>query len=329
MTARLDSEADDPIDSAPPSPDSRVGVAAALAAHGMWGVMPLYFAALRAVPAPEILGQRIVWCGLFLVAILTLFGRWPDLLRACRSGVTVRTFLITALLLSLNWLVYIYGVATGQTVETSLGYFINPLLNVALGYVFFRERLRPLQLAAIALALIGVANLVVAAGEFPWIALTLAASFAVYGLLRKTAPADAVVGLSIETFLLLPPACAYVTYLWLTGQLHLGTVDRTTDALLLASGVITAVPLLFFGVAARNLSLSTLGFLQYVAPSAQFVLAITVLGEPMASDRWISFGCIWIALATYSFDTWRALSRSRRDADRPIEQADPVTSRTG
>jgi chloramphenicol-sensitive protein RarD len=313
-----------------PSLDSRLGIAAGLAAYGLWGVMPLYFASLKAVPPPEILAQRVVWCGLFLAGVLTVTGRWPVFVRACRSATTLRTFLATALLLSVNWLVYIHGVTSGQTLETSLGYFINPLLNVGLGFVVFRERLRPLQLGALALAVVGVTNLVVAAGHFPWIALTLATSFAFYGLLRKTAPADAVVGVSIETFILLPGALAYGCYLWAAGGLHIGAVDRATDGLLVASGVITAVPLLFFGVAARNLRLSTLGFLQYLAPSAQFLLAITVLGEPMAPEKWASFACIWTALVVYSFDAWRGLRRTRRiEAERRVQRPVPAVSRTG
>jgi chloramphenicol-sensitive protein RarD len=310
--------------------DSRVGIAAGLAAYGLWGVMPLYFAALRGVPPTEILGQRIVWCGILLALVLSVTGRWPDLVRVCRKPAAVRVFLTTALLLAVNWLVYIHGVATGQTVETSLGYFINPLLNVALGFALFGERLRPVQYAALALAVFGVVNLIVAAGHFPWIALTIATSFALYGLFRKTAPADAVIGLSIETFVLIIPAYAYVNYLWAKGELHLGTVDRTTDALLVASSVVTAVPLLFFGVAARNLRLSTLGFLQYIAPSAQFLLAITVLGEEMPPEKWISFACIWVALAAYSFDTWRGLRRDRQTySGAAALRAEPVASRTG
>jgi chloramphenicol-sensitive protein RarD len=295
------------------STDSRSGVIAGLAAYALWGMMPLYFAALRGVPAYEILAQRVVWCALFLAVLLTATGRWADLVRACRSAHVLRSFLLTSVLLSINWYTYIYGVRIGRTVETSLGYFINPLLNVALGYLFFRERLRPLQLGALALALAGVLNLVVAAEEFPWIALTVATSFALYGVLRKTAPADALVGLAIETFILLPPAAVFAAYLAAAGSFHLGTVDRTTDALLLASGAITAVPLLCFGVAARNLRLTTLGFLQYIAPSAQLLLAILVLGETVVVEKWLSFACIWIALAIYSLDAWRGSRPARRD----------------
>jgi chloramphenicol-sensitive protein RarD len=292
--------------------DSRAGIAAGLAAYGLWGVMPLYFAALHHVSAGEILAQRIVWSALFLAVVVTLAGRWKDVIRGLGSPKVMATFFLTAVLLSINWLTYIHGVVTGRTVETSLGYFINPLLNVLLGVLFFRERLRPLQLAAVGVATIGVLNMVFAAGHFPWIALTLATSFAFYGLVRKTAPADALVGLTYETFILLAPACAFGAYLATMDSLHLGPDDLRTDGLLMASGVITAVPLLCFGVAAQNIRLSTLGFLQYLAPTVQFVLAVTVLHESMDGERWWSFGFIWIALAVYSYDTWRTLRRDRR-----------------
>jgi chloramphenicol-sensitive protein RarD len=294
--------------------DSRIGILAGLAAYGLWGLMPLYFTALRHVPAYEILAQRIVWCAVFLAAIVTAAGRWPEIVGGFRSPRFIGLFLVTSVLLSINWLVYIHGVTSGQTIETSLGYFINPLLNVALGMIFFRERLRPIQLAAVALAGVGVLNLVLAAGHFPWIALSIALSFALYGLFRKTAPADALLGLTLESFILLIPACMYAIYLLIYGNLHLGSTDWRTNNLLLASGVITAVPLLCFGVAAQHLRLSTLGFLQYLAPTGQFLLAIIVLGEEMTRERWISFVCIWTALAVYSLDTWRGMRQVREDA---------------
>jgi chloramphenicol-sensitive protein RarD len=251
-----------------------------------------------------------------LAGLLTALGRWRDLARALRSRAVRLTFLTTALLLSANWLAYIHGVTTGRTVETSLGYFINPLLSVALGMVFFRERLAPLQAWALALATAGVLVQIVTAGHVPWIALTVALSFALYGLLRKTAPADALLGLTIETFFLIAPSAAYLALFAYRGRLVFGTSGLTTDLLLLASGVITAVPLLCFGRAARALRLSTLGFLQYLAPTVQFLLAITVLGEPMDRTRWASFACIWLALAVYSFDAWRGTvnGQSVRDA---------------
>ena len=172
------------------SRDSRVGIIAGLAAYGLWGLMPLYFAALRHVPAYEILAQRIVWCGVFLAGLVTISGRWAEVARGVRSPRVFGLFLVTSILLSINWLVYIHGVTSGQTIETSLGYFINPLLNVALGMLFFRERLRPIQIAAVVLAAAGVMNLIFVAGHLPWIALAIAFSFAFYGLLRKMAPAD-------------------------------------------------------------------------------------------------------------------------------------------
>jgi chloramphenicol-sensitive protein RarD len=319
------------------SPDSRLGVIAGVAAYGLWGAMPLYFTALRQIPAYEILAQRIVWCAIFLAGLITISGRWPELVRDFRTPRVFGTFLVTSLLLSVNWLAYIYGVTSGQTVETSLGYFINPLLNVALGTLIFRERLRPMQFAAVGLALAGVLKLSYTTGHVPWIALTVATSFALYGLFRKTAPSDAFLGLSIETFILLPPACAYASYLYAAKRQHLGSLGWQTDALLVASGVITAVPLLCFGVAARNLRLSTLGFIQYIAPSAQFLLAVTVLGEHMDDARWACFELIWAALALYSIDTWRSLRRIRLDraalnarrqtTPRPVDQS-PRT-RTG
>jgi chloramphenicol-sensitive protein RarD len=229
-------------------------------------------------------------------------------------------FLASAALLSGNWLIYIYGVATHQTVETSLGYFINPLLNVALGMVLFHERLRPAQLVALALGTLAVAILVVATGTVPWIALSLAVTFASYGLFRKIAPADAIVGLSIETMLLTPPALAYLAYLAASGQLTMLSSDGATCGLLLASGVITTVPLLCFGQAARSVPLSTLGFMQFIAPSMQFVLAVTILGEPLSMVKLVSFICIWVALAIYSIDAWRGGRAGRAKTNEFVDE---------
>jgi chloramphenicol-sensitive protein RarD len=292
--------------------------------------MPLYFAAIRHVPSNEILAQRIVWCGLLLAVLLTAAWRWGDLARALRSPRVRLTFVATAFLLSINWLAYIYGVTSGRTIETSLGYYINPLLSVGLGMLVFRERLRPFQVGALALATAGVLVLVVMTGQFPWIALTVAFSFALYGLLRKTAPADAFLGLAIETFVLVVPATAYLAFFAHRGELIFGSTGLATDVLLVASGAITAIPLLCFGQAARKLRLSTLGFLQYLAPSAQFVLAITVLGEQMAVYQWASFALIWVALAVYSLDAVRGLHGSRPlpAVPRVVRLPSPAVSRT-
>ena len=287
-----------------PSTDSRSGVLYGLVAYGWWGLMPLYFAAVSAVPPGEILAQRIVWCGLLLLVVLTLSGRWEELRTRMQSSRVRFTFVLTALLLSTNWIVYIHGVTTGRTVETSLGYFINPLLNVLLGVLIFRERLRPGQGIAVLLATAGVMLLVVSVGEVPWIALTLATSFALYGLLRKQAPADALLGLSIETFVMVPFALAYLGVLIAHGTMTLGRTGLTVDLLILASGVVTAIPLFCFGHAARKLRLSTLGLLQFLAPSVQFLLAVVYLQEHVTAEKWRSFALIWAGLAVYSFDSW-------------------------
>jgi chloramphenicol-sensitive protein RarD len=291
--------------------DSRAGIVYGLAAYGFWGVMPLYFYAVSAVSPGEILAQRIFWCGILLALVLAITGRWREMVDRLRTPGVPRTFACTAFLLTINWLAYIYGVTNKQTVETSLGYFINPLLSVLLGMIVLRERLRFWQAVAVLLAAVGVLIPVAAAAEVPYIALTVAVSFALYGLLRKQAPVDALVGLSIETFILTPFAAGYLVMLLAQGNMALGRSGTTVDALLLASGVITAAPLLWFGKAARMLSLSTLGILQYVAPTMQFVLAVLYLGESVAAAKWAAFVLIWTALAIYSFDSWRH-ARSER-----------------
>jgi chloramphenicol-sensitive protein RarD len=306
-------------------PDSRGGIAFGLAAYGLWGLMPLFFYLLRRVPPAEILGQRIVWCGLLLAGVLTLTRRWGELARCLRSPRTLGVLTVTTLLIALNWFAYIYGVNTGRTVQTSLGYFINPLLNVVLGMAFFRERLRRGQAVALAIACVGLAVLLSTATELPWIAFTVATSFALYGLFRKTIPAvDGIIGLTAESLLLSPLALAFLAYLGATTGLSLGAFDRTTDALLIATGVVTAVPLICFAEAARRLRLATLGFLQYIAPSTQFLLAVTVLGEPISGTQILSFACIWAALLVYTLDSLRAYRTigNRRPPVEPIELAE-------
>jgi chloramphenicol-sensitive protein RarD len=294
-----------------PATATRAGILYGLAAYGFWGVMPLYFAAVQDVPPGEILAQRIFWCGVLLAVVLGVTGRWREMVDRLRTPGVPKTFVFTAVFLTVNWLAYIYGVTHGQTVETSLGYFINPLLSVLLGMVVLRERLRFWQAVAVLLAAAGVLIPVAAARDVPKIALTVAVSFALYGLLRKRAPVDALVGLSIETFILAPFAAGYLVILLLQGRMSLGHSGWVIDGLLLASGVITAAPLLWFGKAARMLSLSTLGILQYVAPTMQFLLAVLHLGETVAPAKWAAFVLIWAALVIYSFDSWR-YARSRQ-----------------
>jgi chloramphenicol-sensitive protein RarD len=297
------------------SATSREGLLYGLAAYGLWGVVPLYFNGLfeqtgRRISADELLAQRIVWSVPFLMVLLTLSGRWPIFFACFRARSLLLTLLASTVLIGLNWYVFIYGITAEQVLQTSLGYFINPLVNVLLGMVFFRERLRVLQWVALALATIGVINNTIAAGELQWIALSLAVCFGTYGLLRKKAPVDGLVGLSVETLFLMPLAGAYL--LWLGSEGALGSYGAASDALLLCSGVVTALPLMCFGQAARRLRLSTLGFLQYLSPSLQFVGAVLVIQEPFTSAQLVGFVWIWTALAVFTVDSLLARGSSSR-----------------
>jgi chloramphenicol-sensitive protein RarD len=290
----------------PTSATPREGLFYALAAYGLWGVVPLYFNALveqtgRRISADELLAQRIVWSLPFLMVLLTLTGRWPTFVGCFRARSLLLTLMGSTVLIGVNWYVYIYGITTEQVLQTSLGYFINPLVNVLLGMVFFRERLRLLQWVALALATIGVINNTIAAGELQWIALSLAVCFGTYGLLRKKAPVDGLVGLSVETLFLVPLAGGYL--LWLGSEGALGSYGAASDALLLCSGVVTALPLMCFGQAARRMRLSTLGFLQYLSPSLQFVCAVLVIREPFTSAQLLGFVWIWTGLAVFTVDS--------------------------
>jgi chloramphenicol-sensitive protein RarD len=271
--------------------------------------MPFYFKALQGVSPWLFLAHRVVWSLLLLALLLTAWRRWPDFVRCLRGPRTFRLLCLSALLVGGNWYVYVYGVATNRIVETSLGYFINPLLSVVLGMVFFRERLRPWQWLAVALAAAGVVYHIWALQILPWIALVLAVSFGLYGLVRKVTPVDGLLGLTVETLVLLPAAGVYLGCQQALGEPVFGP-DWQITALILASGVVTAVPLLCFGQAARRLPLSTLGFLQYLAPSMQLGLAVWCYQEPFTMQHAVSFGFIWAALLIFSIDTLRNLRRA-------------------
>jgi chloramphenicol-sensitive protein RarD len=271
--------------------------------------VPAYFKALGNIPPIEILANRILWSVVFLALLITARRRWPDLARCLRSPGLLRLLIASSLLNGANWFVYIYAVATGRIMQTSLGYYVTPLVSVLLGMLVFGERLRRWQWASLALAACGVLYLALDGGEWPWIAACLALSFGLYGLLRKKAAVDTVTGLTVETALLLPAALAMLAApAWWAdgGRLSLGNIDRRTDLLLASSGAVTAVPLLCFGLAARRLRLSTLGILQYIAPSLQFLQAALFFDERFTPARQVSFGLIWTALAIYTFDSVRA-----------------------
>jgi chloramphenicol-sensitive protein RarD len=301
--------------------EHRGGLFYGLAAFGLWGLMPLYFKAAEQAGPLEVLAHRIVWCQLLLLVLLLVYRRRAELVRCFRSRKTALLLLASGLLIGLNWLIYIHGVSTQRVVETSLGYFINPLFSFLLGVVFFRERPRAGQWAALALATTGMAYLVVRVGAVPWIALGLAGAFGLYGLVRKVAPVDALVGLFVETIVLVPLAAGFLLYSHATGEAAVDRFGWGFIGLLALSGPITALPLLCFVKAARLLPLSTIGFLQYIAPSTQLLMAVMLFGEAFRPEQQVSFGCIWVALAVYSAESvvvqrLRAKERDREAAFR-------------
>jgi len=280
----------------------QIGVAYALTAYGIWGVLPLYLKALRAVPALELVAHRIVWAALLLLLLVAVTGQWGWLRQVRERPRLAWLFVASAAGLSINWLTYIWAVNVDRVVDASLGYFINPLFSVVLGVLVLKERLRVGQWAAVALASAGVLWLTVQAGQPPWIGLTLATSFGLYGLFRKTASIDALGGLTLETWLLLPLAGGYLLYLSLTQQSSWATGGPIQDALLVAAGPITAVPLLAFAAGARRIPLSLVGILQYLGPSLQLGLGVLVFHEPLPVEKLFGFALIWAALVVYTVE---------------------------
>ncbi len=282
--------------------EHRTGLAYGIAAYAFWGVMPVFWKTLADVPASEILAHRVPWALLAFAAFARWRGRLADVGAAMVDRRVRSTLALSALLLGANWLTFVYAVVTDRVMQASLGYFINPLVSVLLGLVVLRERLRPGQWIAVALAAAGVAQLAVGADEVPWIGLVLAGTFGLYGLLRKTAKVDALPGSTAEMLLLAPAAILFLFGVEVRGTGQLGHADATTHLLLLATGPLTALPLLWFTNAARRLPLSSLGFIQYLAPSLQLLLAVVVFGEPFTAVHGRSFACIWLALAVFTID---------------------------
>jgi len=288
----------------------RAGVVYGLAAFLSWGFLPLYFKAVATVPSLEVLAHRVVWSLVFLLALTLFRGRWSSFRALFRSRRTQLTLMTTTGLIAVNWGVFIWAVANGRLVEASLGYFITPLINVLLGFVFLKERLRPMQFVAVGLATCGIVWMTANLGHPPLISMTLAVSFGFYGLLRKQVPASGIQGLTAETMMLAPVAIAWMVWRQREGELVFLHTTTRLDLLLFAAGVITALPLIWFAESARRLRLATMGFLQYLAPSFQLLLAVAVFGEPFTRDHAVSFGLIWIALALYTYDTVRGMKPS-------------------
>lgn len=283
------------------------GILFALGAYLSWGLFPLYFRQIATIPALQIVAHRTLW-SLVFVAVVLLVTRNLAWLRAV-SAATWRRFALSALLIAINWLTYVWAVGHGHVVDAALGYFINPLVNVALGLAVLQERPRPVQWLAVGLAAFGVLWLTVAAGRLPWVALVLAVSFGFYGLMRKTAALGAIEGLTLETLILAPLAAVGLAFWWQTGALS----DQTPVdwAWLVGTGPVTAGSLLLFAAGARRLPLATLGLVQYVSPSLQFLLGVFLFKEPMDAGRLVAFGFIWSALALYSLDGLRLAWRLR------------------
>ena len=280
------------------------GALYAALAFAIWGIFPLFFRQIAHVPSGEILIHRIVWSLVFVLVVLTLRRQWAWLKPVLRQPRVLLAFTASALLLSVNWLIYIWAVNNGHVIDASLGYFINPLVNVLLGYTVLHERLRRAQWAALALAAAGVLWLTIQAGHLPWIALALAGSFGAYGLLRKVATLGALEGLTLETLLLAPIAALVLGFLMVQGSSAFPAADATTNAWLIAAGPITAIPLLLFAAGARRISLTTLGLLQYIGPTIQLALGLWLFHEPFSAKRLIGFSLIWLALALYSAEGW-------------------------
>lgn len=282
------------------------GIWNGLAAYVMWGFFPIYWKLLHEVPALEVIGHRIGWSFILLIFVILLTKQWKDFRFAALAPKVIGIYALAGILLSINWLIYVWGVNSGFIVETSLGYFINPLISVLLGVLFLRERLRAMQWVAVGLAAAGVIYLTVTYGRPPWIALSLAFSFGIYGLVKKLAPLGSLYGLTLETALVFPIALIYLMFVQFTGTsafLHQGAL---TDILLIGTGAVTSIPLLMFASAAREIPLTMIGILQYIAPTLQFLIGVFLYHEPFDQSRLIGFSLVWLALIIFWVENYLA-----------------------
>lgn len=291
--------------------DVKQGIVFALTAYIFWGLIPLFFKLLDAAGPGEILAHRIIWSVLLLLVLLKTLGKFDDLVATLSSLQRLLPLAVSSILISTNWLVFIWAINSERVLETSLGYYINPLVSVFLATIVLKEKLSHLQLAAIAIAGLGVLNQLIMFGEAPWVALTLAFSFGGYGLVRKKINVDPFVGLTVETLLLMPIAVGYLLVLQSSGEGVFLKLDGRLDLLLLLSGAVTAFPLVMFGAAARRLSLTALGLFQYIAPSVSFLLAILLFGETFGVTEVITFSLIWIALAIFCADSLKSYRQAK------------------
>ena len=290
-----------------PRPDraALIGGLSAVGAFGAWGFLPVYFKYMQDVPPLEILAHRIVWSVVLVGIMLRVIGRWAEVLTILESKRLMMWLCVSSILLACNWTLFIWAVTNDHLLQGSLGYYINPLVNVVLGVLLLGEKLTRAQWIAVSLSFGGVIVMAVGLGAFPWIAVTLALLFGFYGYVRKTLPVGAAPGLFVETLVVLIPAILYLLYLAWQGKGALGTVSLGYDFMLVLAGIVTAAPLIMFAAAARRLRYATVGFFQYLAPTLQFLLAVLVYGEAFTDTHKITFALIWVALAIYSVDTFR------------------------
>ncbi|GAA0852395.1 EamA family transporter RarD [Streptosporangium amethystogenes subsp. fukuiense] len=299
-------------------PETRRGVLYGIAAYAMWGLFPLYWPLLKPSGALEILAHRIAWSLVAVVAILAVRRHWSWFRELLRTPRKIGLLVLAAVLVTLNWGVYIYAVNTGHVVESSFGYFITPLISVLFGVLLLKERLRPWQWAAVGLGAVAVVILAIDYGRPPWIALALAASFGTYGLVKKTAGVGAAESMTVETLVLLLPALGYLTYLGQQGTSTFGNWGAGHTLLLAGAGVVTAVPMLCFTAAAIRVPLTTIGLLQYIAPILQFLCGVFIVHEVMPPSRWVGFVIIWLALSVFTWDSLRTATQARRAVSKRV-----------
>ncbi|MEU5639373.1 EamA family transporter RarD [Streptomyces milbemycinicus] len=307
----------------------RSGLAYGFAAYGMWGLVPLFWPLLEPAGAVEILAHRMVWSLAAVVLVLLALRRWSWIRPLLRQPARLGMIAIAAAVISVNWGLYIWGVNSGHVVETSLGYFINPLVSIGFGVLLLHERLRPVQWVAVGVGVAAVAVLSVGYGSLPWIALTLAFSFATYGLVKKRIGLGGLESLAAETAVQFLPALGFVIFLTVRGDSTFGSEGTGHSALLVSSGLITALPLICFGTAAVRLPLSTIGMLQYIAPIFQFALGVAVFHESMPPERWAGFSLVWLALALLTWDALRTARRARAQLRAASERAAAATAQNG
>jgi len=280
------------------------GILYAFGAYATWGLFPIYWKWLKTIPALQLISHRIIWSFAMLFAVILATRQFAAFRAETIKPRVLRIYLIAAILIGVNWLTYVWAVNSGFVVESSLGYFINPLISVLLGVIFLRERLRPMQWVPVILAAVGVTYLTISYGRLPWIALTLAFSFGTYGLVKKTAPLGSLYGLTLETGILFIPALGYLLFMGFTGTGAFLNTSATIDWLLIGAGVITTIPLLMFASAAKRIPLTMIGLMQYIAPTLQFLLGVLLYKEPFSHTQLIGFGIVWVALIIFVLENY-------------------------